>query len=207
MMPNNSRMLCSSSTTSTRVSATDRGEAEGEDAAGARRRLHVNLAAVLLHDPLYKGEAEPAAVEFRGEEGLEDVTEVLARDALSGVAHAYLEPVANHPCRHPDLAAVRHSFDGIEAQVPHDLTKLLHVDHPFEAGRELPGDFQCAGRRRAVLEQHQHLVDRLDDVHPSPHQRRRPRVLEEGTQDLAEATGFLEDDLREPLPHLAGRPA
>src|SRR2546430_15613956 len=77
MMPNNSRMLCSSSTTSTRVSATDRGEAEGEGAAGARRRFHVNLAAVLLHDPLHEGEAEPAAVEFRGEEGLEDVTEVL----------------------------------------------------------------------------------------------------------------------------------
>src|SRR6267378_7493694 len=114
MMPNNSRMLCSSSTTSTRVSATDRGKAEGEDAAGARRRLHVNLAAVLLHDPLHEGEAEPAAVEFRGEEGLEDVTEILARDALTGVAHAHLEPVAHHPRRHPELAAVRHGFDGIE---------------------------------------------------------------------------------------------
>src|SRR5438477_133874 len=107
MMPNNSRMLCSSSTTSTRVSATDRGEAEGEGAAGARRRLHVNLAAVLLHDPLHEGEAEPAAVEFRGEEGLEDVTEVLARDALTGVAHAHLEPIAHHPCRHPDLDGAR----------------------------------------------------------------------------------------------------
>src|SRR6267143_4977339 len=206
MMPNNSRMLCSSSTTSTRVSATDRGKAEGEDAAGARRRLHVNLAAVLLHDPLHEGEAEPAAVEFRGEEGLEDVTEVLARDALSGVAHAHLEPVAHHLRRHPALAAVRHGLDGIETQVPHGLTKLLHVGHPLEAGRELAGDLQRAGRR-AVLEQHQHLVDRLDDVHASPHQRRRPRVLEEGTQDLGEAPGFLEDVLREPLPHLAGRPA
>src|SRR5438477_7412463 len=137
MMPSSSRMLCSSSTTSTRVSATDRGEAEGEDAAGARRRLHLDLAAVLLHDPVNEGEAEPAAVELRGEEGLEHVTEVLARDALAGVAHAHLEPIAHHPCRHPDLAAVRHSFDGLEAQVPHDLTKLLHVDHPFVAGRDV----------------------------------------------------------------------
>src|SRR5256885_1016497 len=116
MMPNNSRMLCSSSTTSTRVSATDRGEAEGEGAAGARRRLHVNLAALLLHAPLHEGEAEPAAVECRGPEGLED-------------------------------------------------------------------------------------------VHRRPPQRRGPGVLEEGRQDLAGATGFLENDLREPLPHLAGRPA
>src|SRR5882762_10374382 len=119
MMPNNSRMLCSSSTTSTRVSATDRGEAEGEGAAGARRRLHVNLAAVLLHDPLHEGEAEPAAVEFRGEEGLEDVTEVLARDALTGVAHVHHGPVAHHPCRPPALAPVRHRFGGSGAQVTH----------------------------------------------------------------------------------------
>src|SRR2546425_6459919 len=100
MMPRSSRMLCSSSTTSTRVSATDRGEAEGEDAAGARRRLHVDLAAVVLHDPVNEGEAEPAAVGFRGEEGLEDVTEVVERDALAGVGHPHLEPVAHHAHRH-----------------------------------------------------------------------------------------------------------
>src|SRR5439155_1059853 len=50
-------------------------------------------------------------------------------------------------------------------------------------------------------------VDRLDEIDARPHQRRRPRVLEEVAQDVVEATGFLEDDLREPLAHLAGRPA
>src|SRR6266850_5275513 len=132
MMPSSSRMLCSSSTTSTRVSATDRREAEGEDAAGARRRLDMHFAAVLLHDPVNEGESDPAAVELRGEEGLEDVTEVVSRDALAGVAHAHLEPVTHHPRRHPQLAAVRHGLDGVEAQVPHGLAELLRVRHPLE---------------------------------------------------------------------------
>src|SRR5882762_10471596 len=163
MMPSSSRMLCSSSTTSTRVSATDRGEAEGEDAAGARRRFHVNFAAVLLHDPVNEGEAEPAAVGLGGEEGLEDVTEVVTRDTLAGVADAHLEAATHDARRHAQLAAPRHGLDGVEAQVPHRLTELLRVGDPLEARRELAGDLQRAGCR-AVLEQHQHLVDRLDEV-------------------------------------------
>src|SRR5207245_9056933 len=177
-MPSSARRLCASSTTSTRVSATDRGEAESEDAAGARRRLDVNFAAVLLHDPVNESEPEPAAVGLRGEEGLEDVTEVVTCDALAGVGPAHLEPATYHSRRHPQLAAVRHGLDGVEAQVPHGLTELLGVRHPLEARGELAGDLQRAGHR-AVLEQHQHLVDRLDEVDAHPSLRLRPRTLEE----------------------------
>src|SRR5206468_6452040 len=162
MMPSSSRMLCSSSTTSTRVSATDRGEAQGEDAAGARRRLQVDLAAVILHDAVDEGEAESAAVGLRREERLEDVWEVLARDALAGVGHADLQLAAHDGGRHPQLATVGHRLHGVETQIRDRLAELLWVDEPFEARRELPHDLQGA-RRGAVLEQHEHLVDRLHD--------------------------------------------
>src|SRR5919198_2818499 len=131
MMPRSSRMLCSSSTTSTRVSATDRGEAQDEDAAGARRRLQMHLAAVILHDAVDEGQAESTAVGLRREERLEDVWEVLPRDALAGVGHAHLEASAHDGGRHPQLAAVGHRLHGVEAKVPDGLAELLGIDHPF----------------------------------------------------------------------------
>src|ERR671931_2218968 len=114
MMASSSRMLCSSSTTRTRVSATDRGEAEGEDAAGACRRLHVDLAAVVLHDSVDEGQPEPAAVGLRREERLEDVRKVLTRNALAGVADTHLETAARDSGRDPQLAPGGHRLDGIQ---------------------------------------------------------------------------------------------
>src|SRR5882672_5450470 len=147
MMPSSSRMLCSSSTTSTRVSATEGGEAEGEDAAGARRRFDVDLATVILEDPVDEGEAQPATIGLRREERLEDVIEVVARDALAGVRHAHLEPPAHDGRGHPQLAAVGHGLDGVEAQVPDGLAELLWVHGPLEGRRKFAPELQGAGRR------------------------------------------------------------
>src|SRR2546426_694602 len=206
MMPSSSRMLCSSSTTSTRVSATEGGEAESEDAAGARRRFDVHLAPVILENPVDEREAQSAAVGLRREEWLEDVIEVVARDALAGVGHAHLEPSAHDGPGHPQLAAVGHGLDGVEAQVPDGLAELLWVHDPLEGRRKFAPDLQRAGRR-AMLEQQEDLVDRLDDVHAHPRQRRRPRVLEEVAQDAVQTARFLENDLREPLTQIPRRSA
>src|SRR5512133_561256 len=103
MMASRSRMLCSSSTTSTRMSGIRGRERDGERAAQAWAAVDVDLAAVVLHDAVHQGEAEPATVGLGGEEGLEDVAEVGGLDPLSGVAHAQHE-TAPGGHRHPQLA-------------------------------------------------------------------------------------------------------
>src|SRR5262245_43591564 len=132
MMPSSSRMLCSSSTTRTRVSAMDPREAQGEDAAGAERRFHVDVAAVVLHDPIDEGQTDAGAVGLRGEERLEDVSEVFLRDAFAGVRDTHLEASADGLGRNPQFSAVRHRLHGVEAEIPDRLAELLRVDDPLE---------------------------------------------------------------------------
>src|SRR5437870_2141645 len=87
MIASNSRMLRSSSTTRTRVSGIAGGQRDRERGPEARRAAHVDLAAVLLHDPVDEREAEPGTPGFGGEERLEDVGEVVRRDAVPAVGH------------------------------------------------------------------------------------------------------------------------
>src|SRR5215468_7789709 len=99
MMPSSSRMLCSSSTTRTRVSATDVWEPQREDASGACRRVHGDVAAVVLHDPVHERQTDPTAVGLRGEERLKDVREILLADPLTGVGDTHFEASADgHGC-------------------------------------------------------------------------------------------------------------
>src|SRR5439155_1904861 len=94
MMASSSRMLCSSSTTRTRMSGMRGRQGEREGAADARTALHVDLAAVVLHDAVHKGQAQPGAVGLGGEERLEDVAEIAGGDALPGVGHAHHQATA-----------------------------------------------------------------------------------------------------------------
>src|SRR5688500_15283169 len=85
MMPSSSRMLCSSSTTRTRASAMAARDPEREGAATARRRLDVDLAAVILQDAVNEGQSETAAARLGGEERLEDVCHVAPADAVTRI--------------------------------------------------------------------------------------------------------------------------
>src|SRR5438132_638787 len=80
MIARSSRMLRSSSTTRTRVSGMAGRQRHREHGPEAGRAADVHLAAVLLHDPVDERESEPGAVGLGGEEGLEDVGEVVGRD-------------------------------------------------------------------------------------------------------------------------------
>src|ERR1019366_3315843 len=55
-----------------------------------RRRIHLDLAAVLLHDAVRHGQAQAGAVLILlgGEEGVENARQHILRDAASGVLHA-----------------------------------------------------------------------------------------------------------------------
>src|SRR5256885_14446914 len=124
MMASSSRMLCSSSTTSTRMSGM-RGQGEGEDGADAGAALDVDLAAVVLHDPVHEGEAEPGTGGLGRVEGLEDVREVVAADALAGVGHPEEQPAAAGGHRHPRLPPAGHRPPRVEAEIPDDPPGLL----------------------------------------------------------------------------------
>src|ERR671924_821392 len=130
MMASSSRMLCSSSTTSTRMSDIGRRQGDGEGAAHARAAVHVDVAAVVLHDAVYEREPEAAAAGLRREERLEDVAQVAGGDALTGVGHAQDQAAAGDCHRHLELAAVGHRLHGVEAEIPDDLPELLAIHAP-----------------------------------------------------------------------------
>src|SRR5438105_6297560 len=116
MMASSSRMLCSSSTTSTRTLGMT-GQGEGEDRADAGAALDVDLTAVVLHDPVHEGQAEPGARGLGRVEGLEDVGEVVAADALAGVGDPQEQVAAGGGHRHPQLTAVGHRLQRVEAEI------------------------------------------------------------------------------------------
>src|SRR5512134_2272752 len=145
MIASRSRMLCSSSTTSTRASGMSGRKRDGEGAADARPALHVDLAPVILDDPMHESQAEAAAARLGGEERLEDLAEIGGRDALAGVVHAQNEATGEDRHRDPKLAALGHRLDRIEAQVPDGLPELLPVDPPRERRGELAHGLQGPG--------------------------------------------------------------
>src|ERR1700739_4089743 len=63
------------------------GELQPEGSALPRRRAHVQLAGMLLDDPVadQKPQAGAAARRLRGEEGIEDAIQIFARNARAGV--------------------------------------------------------------------------------------------------------------------------
>src|SRR5262245_12874143 len=143
MIASSSRMLRSSSTTSTRVSGMTGGQGKGERRTEARRALDVDLAAVLLDDAVDQRESESGAFGFRGEEGLEEVREIGCGDALTVVAHRDLQPIATDRGADPQLAALRHRLDRVQAEVPQDLPELLRVHRPHHRRRELANDLEA----------------------------------------------------------------
>src|SRR5882724_7137291 len=198
MIARSSRMLRSSSTTSTRVSGTAGGKREGERRAEVRRAVHVDLASVLLDDAMDEGEPETGALRLGGEEGLEDVGEVAGADALPGVAHRDLERITPYGGGHAQLASLRHCLDRIQAEIPQDLPELLGIDGPGDGRRELANDLEAA-RAGAVLEQEQHLLGGGRNVEGGDRQGRGTRVLEEVLDDVVEPLGLARHDLREAL--------
>src|SRR5262245_60682664 len=143
-----SRMLFSSSTTSTRASLMefaapslarrcpraiasrlrrrDARQAEREGRPATRGATHVDVSAVLLDHPIDHGEAEAAPFRLGRVEGLEDVREVRFGDAGAGVPdpdlHAAGASLAlEHAAAHAELAPRRHRLHRVEAQVPDGL--------------------------------------------------------------------------------------
>src|SRR5437899_2381671 len=203
MIARSSRMLRSSSTTSTRVSDMAGRQSQGEGRAQARRAPNVDLAPVLLDDTVDQREPEPGSFRLGGEEGLEYVRDVGGGDALAGIADRDLERVAAIGDGDPKLAALRHRLDRVQAQIPENLSELLRVDRPHHGRRELSGHLQAAGRG-AMLQQDQHLLGGGRHVEGRDRQRRGPRVLEEVLDDVVEPLGLAGHDLREPLAGVLG---
>src|SRR6266571_2191624 len=205
MIARSSRMLRSSSTTSTRVSGMAGGKREGERGAETRRAAaYVDLASVLLDDAVDEGEPESGALRLRGEEGLEHVGEIAGANAVAGVAHCDLEPASPNGGGHPQLTPLRHRLHGVQAEIPQDLPELLSIHGPGDGRGEFADDLEAAGAR-PMLEQEQHLFGGDRHVEGGDRQRRRARVLEEVLDDVVQPLGLAHHDLREALARVIGR--
>src|SRR5689334_20320684 len=151
MIARRSRMLCSSSTTSTRMSAIEARQGDGEGAAESGTAVDVDLTAMILDDAVDQSQSESTPIGLRREEWLEDLGEVGGGDPLAGVVDAQHQPPPGRAHRNAQLTALRHRLDRVDAQVPYGLPELLAVDGPGERGRKLAHRLQRA-RRGLVLE-------------------------------------------------------
>src|SRR2546423_14628465 len=130
MMPRSSRMLCSSSTTRTRASAMTARDPECEGAAAAGRRVHLDLAPVVLEDAVHQGQPETAAAGLRREERLENVGDVAPGDGVGGILEPHEQMSIDDGGRHTEVGGIRHGLHGIEAEVAHWLAGLLWIELP-----------------------------------------------------------------------------
>ena len=124
-------------------SADRRREAQDELGALADAALHLDGAAVALHDALRDGQAQAGALGLRRVEGDEDAVERVLRDARAGVGEAHLDLVGRVARRrvaerelhrrvrpagaHHQPAAVGHGLHRVERQVDEHLLELLGV--------------------------------------------------------------------------------
>src|SRR5262245_7825489 len=131
-----------------------------EGRPGAWLAADLDLAAVVLHDTIDEGEPDAAPLSLRGKEGLEDVGQVALGDAMARIADPQLErrrPTTwEKSAAQPQLAALRHSLHGVDAEVPDRLPHLLRVDVRGQRIAELAHHFEV-GREGAVLEKHDDL--------------------------------------------------
>src|SRR5882724_11912973 len=176
-----------------------------ESAALPHLALDLDPAAVLCDDRVRDGEPEarPLPDRLGGEERLEDVPQVVARDAGALVRDRDAEVIrlggagsrrtdAAYAGVHAEPAAVRHRLDAVHEDVRQHLLDLVLVE-----ARE-------QGTARRALQAHvRPLRHRGDQVERAPHQllevreaHRRaasPREVEELLDDPRHAVGLLED--------------
>lgn len=132
-----------------------RGQVKGEGRPLADLGLHVDPPLVVLDDFLADGQPQPGplglAVAGRapgGEEGLEDLADVLLRDARAGVDHLEPNLVAGLAVESTTLgrrrldgdrpaAAAEHGVSGVDEQVEQDLLQLDRVPPDRQPRRDL----------------------------------------------------------------------
>src|SRR5947209_16925754 len=129
----------SSSSTMRTLGGIGRGTSDrqghAEDRAAASAVPHLETPAVALGDPEADPEAEAGALlPLRREERLEDVREVLLRDAGPGIRHLHLHRVRTNEARgrvamglrrDRDDPALLHGLGRVEHEVEDDLLDLV----------------------------------------------------------------------------------
>src|SRR5438552_18866249 len=111
-------MLRSALTTRARRAGMAGGKVQRDRRAEAWRAAHVDLAAVLLDDPVDERESEPGPLRLRGEERLEDVGQVVGPDALAVVGDRNLQPVDHDLGADAEHDAYRLRLEGVQSTIP-----------------------------------------------------------------------------------------
>ena len=112
-------------------------EAHGECTALSMLGLYSDLAAMRLDHPTTDREPQSGPFTLGGEEGDEQLLQVLWRDAFPAVDHTHdkgwIPPIGwcsqgTHACAHHNLTRVTDGRDGILDQIEHHLTQLVGVE-------------------------------------------------------------------------------
>src|SRR6266404_3536391 len=104
-----------------------------EDSPFARLAFDRNFTAVILDDPLADGEAQPYSSSFlRRKKRLKNLGKIRFRDAKAGVRHRYHRHRRSaielrYVCFYNQLAAFRHSVNGVQKKIDQNLLQLLGI--------------------------------------------------------------------------------
>jgi hypothetical protein len=139
-----------------------KGPGEGEGGAATGDALRLDGAAMILNDPLDDGEAQAGSVALAGEEGPEDVIQVLGRDPEPVVGH--LNPLATLGLETPEEepAPSIQCLESVRGQVQDHLFHegLVKMARLFVGGG-FENDPDLAGEPDVMAQQGQRLSQQL----------------------------------------------
>src|SRR5438046_814858 len=176
-------------------------EMDGERRSAPRARRRRDVAAVLGHDLAGDEEAESAARVLGGEEGVEDLLDVLGRDTRTRVADRHRAPalaaVLLAAGRDLDAAVGAAGLERVQEEVHQHLLHLRLVDHHVREVRlGVEGDRHIAPARLG-LEQARDLRDQLVQVRRHALRRGGTREGEEIVDEGADALDLAQGELAE----------
>src|SRR5258708_36016401 len=103
------------------------GHAEEDRRAGPRRAAHADVTTVAAHDAERDVEAEADPARIAAPVALEQVAEVIRRDARAGVVHGEADQAALLLRLHHDAAPGRRELERVSDQVAQDLQDALPI--------------------------------------------------------------------------------
>ena len=100
-----------------RVCDGRRGKDHADGRPKARLAGEADAAAVLVHDVVNDGQAQPVAGGLRGEEGIKDARHVLLRDAGACVGEGQAQAAVLSGRRDGDMSRLFHRFEAVEQEI------------------------------------------------------------------------------------------
>src|SRR5579872_4996054 len=182
-------------------------EFQPEGRALSGRGAHIHFPGVLLDDAVAHGESQAGAApgRFRGEKGIEDAVQILARDARAAVDDLDFDGAVESLGADLDHSTGGHGVARVQKEIQENLLQLVvGAQHRRQLSLQVPRDLHLRGAER-MRHQRQHLFHHGVQIDFRKFRRSGTRKIQQVVDDLAGAEGLLHHFLDQLLARIAAR--